>query len=93
MSEKQISIGDVVRVVKVHCDTQWLNHIFQVTAITHGNRTCIVCGHIEENDCATGLSYFHMPLHWLSRIPPLSELEGERIVKRIPYVIEPCPTK
>lgn len=82
-NDRPIQVGDLVCVVKVHCDKQWLNHVFQVTGITRAIRKCYVCGHQEEMDTATGLSHFYMPLAWLRRIPPLSELEGERTEEKL----------
>ena len=95
MSDKPISVGDLVMVVRGHsCHmSQWGGVPFRVEGFvspTGGGWTCGLC---KARDVATneraalGLpgSYVSgidarraMPLSWLRRIPPLSELEGQR---------------
>jgi hypothetical protein len=82
--DKPISVGDLVTYRKVCCprftDGVW---IFRV-AVMHRQRPadckCMGCGApIPYEVCAAELSeYPGTPLSWLKRIPPLSELEGER---------------
>ena len=83
MSEP-IKVGDMVTYRHVCCarftDGIW---IFRVVSI-HRTRpmpcSCAGCDRlIPDEMCAAESMEFHgTPLSWLKRIPPLSELEGER---------------
>ncbi len=80
---EQIQVGDLVAVVKWPCCGLRLGTIFKVDMMTKKHRIfCCPCGYKEEvneavawdgdpKGCAACLS-------WLKRIPPLSELEGEK---------------
>lgn len=82
MSEP-IKVGDLVMVVRVCC-TAYMDGagpIFRVHKI-HGvgrGSTCAYCGAMLPNtDRATEGALVGVPLPWLKRIPPLSELESEK---------------
>jgi hypothetical protein len=84
MSDKPISVGDLVVVVRGHvCD---LGETFIVTRIDRwsGGWVCTKCGEESDDDYVGAspstdpMDRHCVPLPWLKRIPPLSELEGER---------------
>lgn len=79
-----IKPGDLVQVVKSCCG-QALGLIFTVSHFhtDDKNLRCYDCGHREgaftevHATAPFGDDFDYAPLHWLKRIPPLSELEGE----------------
>lgn len=84
MSDRLIQVGDLVQVVRpCGCcgTTQWMGDIFRVDSIESSDDPASCCGNEEDEMCAfasedEGGAGF--PLAELKRIPPLSELEGER---------------
>ena len=84
-----IKVGDLVMVVRGHeCVMQIAGGVpFTVTALlspTGGGWHCPVCNKRNAGPNVVGAEGFRaskgrgLPLHWLKRIPPLSELEGEQ---------------
>lgn len=84
MSDKPISVGDLVQVVRGHsCE---LGEVGRVEALqTWRWWSCAHCGEGEYGsvfaakvgtDPADGVATGY-PVSWLKRIPPLEELEGE----------------
>lgn len=86
MSDKPISVGDLVMVVRGHaCVVQYLGGIpwtvDEIVTQKGGGWQCGKCG--GRNIYPHGLlaaqnDHFTIPLDFLKRIPPLSELEGEK---------------
>ena len=84
--EKPISVGDLVMVVKSCCDdADALGEIFLVAGIREKGTRCRHC--FQRNNCAHAGSIFNftagVPLSWLKRIPPLSELETKRTADEV----------
>ena len=85
MNDKPIGVGDLVVVVRHHdCDpSRGVGTIFTVEGIERAvNWHCmcrfILCdGTLLARGLRKGKVGFH-PILWLKRIPPLSELDGER---------------
>jgi hypothetical protein len=85
MSDKPISVGDLVAVIKPRrcgCDDS-VGQIFQVEWIGVDGRPgkCMACGSNTFQPAsitAKRVDGGYVELHRLRRIPPLSELEGER---------------
>ena len=85
MSEP-IKVGDLVQVVRgMPCCgkiTQLMGTVFKVSALVDNEgTTCITCGAIVKRIdpiSVRGHPQFAFQLSRLKRIPPLSELEGER---------------
>ncbi len=87
MSDNAIRVGDLVVVVKRHCDPSRLGYIFVVQQIQLGTTSrCSRCGSgvsaarmvRVEFDPSDG-KWWAYPDTWLRRIPPLWELdEAER---------------
>jgi hypothetical protein len=81
---KPISVGDLVVIVKAHCDDSardWLGRFRTVSAIHSGsNSKCAYCDrHVNHGGLiACFTEGRHHPIDYLKRIPPLSELEGEK---------------
>ena len=81
--DRPISVGDLVQVVRAGCpcpeieDTN-IGKVFIVKALVFSYGKCADCGRSDPPCwCADdGIDLF--PLRRLRRIPPLSELEGER---------------
>ena len=90
MNDKPISVGDLVYVFRHH-DCQPLRGygtIFMVESIEPGRNWSCHCGF--KIDDGRPLAFGHIPrghgfhpLAWCKRIPPLSELEGERTEENI----------
>lgn len=72
-----IKVGDLVRVaVAPHAHAaDVFGWIFQVARIGDCCQ-CSACGHIFVEPSAWYTDHNAMPLSWLRRIPPLSELES-----------------
>lgn len=81
MSDKPISVGDLVQVVRPSscCGaTGSLGFIFRVDHINSGDQLCICCGwRGESTDAWFDGSNQAWQLCTLKRIPPLEELKGE----------------
>jgi hypothetical protein len=87
--DERISVGDLVQIVRWGgcCDGR-IGQIFQVAKIGHYELGgyCAVCwtasvippGIPFRYALATSGSTKGTPMQWLKRIPPLSELEGQR---------------
>jgi hypothetical protein len=86
--DKPISVGDLVVIVRECCgvDSE-LGSVFRVSAIlTLTAYHADGCGYFYNGPCAEaddGEQPHGIPLHWLKRIPPLSELEGEKRDEKI----------
>ena len=89
MSDKPIQVGDlamIVRPTRCSCHQQALGRIIKVVAIEGGVSQlwrCSVCGMSYkklpgEGQYAIDEDGKHRGLYRLKRIPPLSELEGQR---------------
>ena len=79
-----IKVGDLVMVVRAHCGTaKALGRVFTAPEPIKswtGMFECGVCHSVwpcNENLYALSKGR-HVPQSWLKRIPPLSELEGEK---------------
>ena len=85
MSEP-IKVGDLVVIVRGHsCSMErYLGMVFVVAAIRQARCGGWHCPHCNRNDqwgpepAAEWVGVGNAPLSWLKRIPPLSELEGQR---------------
>jgi hypothetical protein len=89
MSDKPISVGDMVVVVKPsECcgDTRNIGWIFRVDNMMGGANYCGICKKDwgESLDLWPNGSRWSVPIQNVKRIPPLSELEGERREEEIP---------
>ena len=81
MSDRPIQVGDLVVVVKWPCCGKFLGHVFQVRTVWGNYNTgrCSLCGSFVGELWSVGDGRFAAwPTAWLKRIPPLSELEGQR---------------
>jgi hypothetical protein len=86
MSDKPISVGDVVIGVHTCCDahTAALGIPWRVDAVVHDYCHCLFCGFKYAGTFANATGVFGVraydrgPLPWLKRIPPLEELEVEK---------------
>lgn len=84
MSDKPISVGDLVVVVGQHCSAMgadWLGDVYTVTGdIQSALPRCGYCGGSVHSarivSFDTGGRW--LPVQYLKRIPPLDELEGVR---------------
>ena len=88
--DKPISVGDLVQIVAECCDPGTVRGRFgMVLEISLGLFECEDCLHLERSVQTNieGLAqlpdepfeaFGWVPLAWLKRIPPLSELEGEK---------------
>lgn len=76
--DKKISVGDLVRIVNVHCDSSKLGTYFVVGRIFNSPWHCKTCRSMgPAESMAGGLSgYQGIPTRFLKRIPPLDELEN-----------------
>lgn len=85
-TERPIQVGDLVVLVRYdhRCADVLLGKIYRVLRVPsiHPGICCPKCG---ERDLATANSliagtsqHAALPQRWLKRIPPLSELEGQR---------------
>jgi hypothetical protein len=83
VSERPIQVGDLVQVVR-DCCGHWLGSVFTVGSFTNAVKVeCNFCppGYPTQTVVAIRSGRARMyccPLPWLKRIPPLSELEGEK---------------
>lgn len=77
MSEP-ISVGDLVVIVRSCCG-RLVGRIFIVGEIEFQRTRCHKCGWSGgEMHGSLNQNWWGVPLSWLRRIPPLSELEGEK---------------
>lgn len=82
MSEP-IKVGDLVMIVCQCCSDDYLGQIFTVQELAQGSE-CDDCGAQDDRPSAIleleNAEYlaWGLPMSWLKRIPPLSELEGEK---------------
>jgi hypothetical protein len=79
--DKPISVGDLVVVARQHCCSAYLGKVMTVHAIVSmpAGYHCTQCSaSIGRAIAADGGNSYTFPMAWLKRIPPLSELEGER---------------
>ena len=83
-NNRPISVGDLVMVVHECCPHESsLGEIQTVLSIEHDRATCEWCdcvtsGHHAHLSDAEDNDTFWLPLSWLKRIPPLSELESTK---------------
>ena len=87
MSEP-IKVGDLVQVVRpTPCGHNTVvGRVFVVKSISRGSsfNWCLSCGHRwGPEDQAESGAYFGASLWRLKRIPPLSELEGQRTEEKL----------
>jgi hypothetical protein len=83
--DKPISVGDLVMVVR-DCCGQYLGLTFRVEKVWTPSQgvICTECRvdfgsiSVAETGMPKGIPAGRLPLSWLKRIPPLSELEGEK---------------
>ena len=80
---KQIKVGDLVQVARWPCCGTWVGYTGKVTALKIDSRCCKIC----RTDMGEDATYAYVDcgfngglvvLGRLKRIPPLSELEGQR---------------
>lgn len=75
-----IKVGDLVQVVRGHpCDLGNVGVVLDIH--TWPLWSCPKCGKYESGPFVGATLHFPFsgaPLSWLKRIPPLSELEGEK---------------
>lgn len=81
--DNPIQAGDLVVIVKPKtCGCQEpLGHIHYVKAImmsASGGVRCIYCGNLEPQTVVADFGGIASEIYRLKRIPPLSELEGEK---------------
>ena len=82
MSEP-IKVGDLVVVTGVHCKPSLIyGRFLTVNCLFHSNWLCVDCLKASlPEPCANFAEisgYYACPVCFLKRIPPLSELEGEK---------------
>lgn len=83
--DKPISVGDMVMVVR-DCCSKYLGLTFRVEEVWTPSQgvICTECRldfgsiAVAETGMPKGIPAGRLPLAWLKRIPPLSELEGEK---------------
>lgn len=85
MSDKPISVGDLVQVVRTDCKKSAdlaLGKIGRVDSIgvlpARFGPFCEFCKQRYAVSELATVQGWYPPLSWLKRIPPLSELEGEK---------------
>ena len=85
MSDKPISVGDLVMVVRSHCDNpKYLGYVATVLEFEIDLwHPCLSCGvRSFFHKCAViqlnGGQFLSPPVAWLKRIDPLGESETER---------------
>lgn len=90
MSANDISVGDLVMIVRPDCERSAHfvgGRIGKVEAIgtlpTVISPHCDGCGRRYAVSECTTIGYIHPPLSWLQKIPPLSELEDEHTKEEI----------
>ena len=88
--DRPIQVGDLVMVVKKCCPEFGLpdSPIFVVESFWQAPLTtkCRICGSQLSRKQAThhtGGDWVGYPVEWLKRIPPLSELEGEKTEEKL----------
>lgn len=78
-SRESIEVGDLVMLVRQHCTNKASGEIAKVT---HFERCALRCSHcgtpLGSDEVVFTDGRIRAPRAWLKRIPPLSELEGER---------------
>ena len=86
-----IKVGDLVTVVRTCCSTTadesigLIGTVTTIEAFRTGTWACTYCS-ADGNDLKakfSNSSFPIAPLSWLKRIPPLSELEGERTEEKL----------
>ena len=93
MSERPISVGDLVQVVRhAPCcgiKSQFHGELFVVNRLREISNKCNLCGNVsvryvayQSIDPKDG-RWWAYPLPMLKRIPPLSELEGKRTEEKL----------
>ena len=78
MSERAISVGDIVQIVRQHCPHPSLGVPFTVERIGFGKGQCVVCRewcHVGRYAQGDGWS---VPFKYLKRFDPPAELESAR---------------
>lgn len=85
MSDKPISVGDLVQVIGSHCGKSGaLGIIRTVEGFKSSSCRCTGCGFVVNEELVAVLegpapwSKWHIPVRYLKRIPPLDELESEK---------------
>ena len=77
-----IKVGDLVQVVKPKacCGavTEANGIVYEVRSISAHSWNCTFCGVYHQTDRADGGDGHSLEVYRLRRIPPLSELEGQR---------------
>ena len=80
---KEIRVGDLVQVVRWPCCGARVGHVDEVMDLDSYKlaSTCMYCGRVDKHPVLpiviTRRGWI-WPLEWVKRIPPLSELEGQR---------------
>ena len=83
---RPIAVGDLVQVVRKTCCEGWLGTTYTVKELrtVSGNYACIKCGETGTRETPWIVAYPMGHAIWnLKRIPPLSELEGERTEEKL----------
>ena len=89
MSERPIQVGDLVAYRRVCCDTFtdgiWIFRVGVLHDVRPAGCKCSGCGRLIPSglNAAEFAKFPGAPLSWLKRIPPLSELEGERTQEKL----------
>ena len=89
--DRPIQVGDLVQVVRWPCCGVALGYTYRVAEFrTWGERQCSKCKALIKATIHAkgGADPFDglcpaIPLEWLKRIPPLSELEGEKTEEKL----------
>lgn len=86
MSDRPIAVGDLVMIVWPCCSYH-ASKVFTVMDVIAYDATgvCKSCGHtVKKGTQLAAISdRIGYPLSWLKRIPPMSELEGERSQEKL----------
>ncbi len=84
MSDRPIRVGDLVVQIKTCCEPdEFVGIPFVVEKLVFCSAPCSECGdsysglHVYEQEDEDWFEAW-IPIHWLKRIPPLSELESEK---------------
>ena len=78
MSDKPISVGDLVMITGDCCTQELVGGIGEVTALHSDGLMCLRCGFISDESGAIvqlRQGKDKQPYSWLKRIPPLEELD------------------
>ena len=85
MSDRPIQVGDLVAIVRACCkpSEKYIGKIFIARPPRHQPMECGDCGTLHPAPHFTDDTGTHWASYRLKRIPPLSELEGQRTYEKM----------